>query len=1301
MPSPEAAAALPELAVKVTPPQLPKGLDPLVAEVGKRAALPKREVAAGEVSEGIIGKAEAWLGGSGLAWMLLGAAVLGLLGFGAWWLWWRPKRKKQPPKRPPQRAPLPNVYADFAKFRRRLPSPLARILDDLQPVILLGNNASQREQIALQLSGVLERERIYSGVVPRSDQALSVYFGARSLVLVPSEPFLNSPGSSGDAKWRKVLARVSRVRAPRVVVCLAHAPLDAGELEQSTLWTAKLRAHLDLIAAIRDESIEVSVVIAQSPSVDASGPLGATDALFEILYASGELKLARRSTSLAPFGGTLPLGSEEKRQYGKDWVVENLRAYRRRWPRLLAERKPPAERKQSAARVLNLARFSETFQDWSASLGANLAELLVPDARQHLRPLGRELRFLPCRGELLVGTLTAFSGPSDETGRRWRPKQSLLHRLIVASVAATLSVLMWLAYQSDRSDWDAAATAALRYDPPEAAAELSVVKRYVDGLSTRTSFMLPEFFERDALKCTVIGAARKHLRELLDDAVDAYVVPEDVLQLVALYVAGNPDACPGSNHGNDAAYRELGVVIEQNIEEWRHVCDLSEQEISSYLAMACPQSVLQLETLEREYGKGRGERAWDPVPSVAHLGASLQKLRGECQLTAEETAAIQVAERIGDAVADIGMQHGAALAVLDVIRKIDTPSMGLLSGVFGRYEARLQASEDLRDEQDDMQLLARDLRPFSELSGKGHAMPRLGSLNDLNEQLRAHLAGELPAGEDTMVRLTVPGNTYLIDRRKVRASLLVRALGGLQQDFSDNVVAREMAAEAEELTFFSPVQYARLHAWTPRGSLTDGVYIKSDVPWRYTSAGFQAAVLGPVESMRQLLATETCSGGADPSSERPNVTSGMELVSGRLSSYLIAYAEAWHGIYDSFNVSARSDLELSQTLAALARPTSAHLALMREVVRQTQLAAPEAFPFPELLGAAHEPFATLPAALNEKNFAGYQALLLEVANAGQAEPPGRGAPASARGEQSAERAEASVDALVAALSGFGALVVAGLRDPARDVRARAHAWLDEVALSPALRQPFLQPIEEAYARGHENLAGALSTWWRAKAREIDADIWKRFPFTPGSTLDASPLDVEAWLHPEEGRFPNEVLSIHRLVMQCGARPCVQLPNGLQQTVKKLLEVQRALFDAQGEPKPLVFQLEPVPFSSQSALPKRAILRLGDARYEYFNTTSRRVAVSAPWNEAHVASLNVELVSARTVDELALPISTPKSGWALLHLLRAAKTVRGGRYTWELDTTLHGARRGKVSVSYDVCQDLSQCNGLFERVLGWP
>src|SRR5690606_11609661 len=126
------------------------------------------------------------------------------------------KKKKKAP-------PALDLYADWRCFERRLPRSMRRVLDDLQPVIVLGDNASEKELFATRQSRVADNEQLYPGRVSHRGKGLSVYLGARSLVLVPSDEFLESPASSEDASLRRLLMRVARVRTPKVVVCVSGA----------------------------------------------------------------------------------------------------------------------------------------------------------------------------------------------------------------------------------------------------------------------------------------------------------------------------------------------------------------------------------------------------------------------------------------------------------------------------------------------------------------------------------------------------------------------------------------------------------------------------------------------------------------------------------------------------------------------------------------------------------------------------------------------------------------------------------------------------------------------------------------------------------------------------------------------------------------------------------------------------------------------------------------------------------------------------------------------------------------------
>ncbi|HTV22302.1 MAG TPA: ImcF-related family protein, partial [Polyangiaceae bacterium] len=1057
-PAPSTLPGLPSSVKLPSLPKLPKELAPAAAQVEKQAtslvdgkpasaAAPATNTgapAAAASAPAATTNAEAaappetlWSKVAPIAGWAAPATLVPLaIGVGIWW--WK-KRKSTPAgaEAAKKNKPALDMFADWKSFRRKLPRSMRRALDDLQPVIVLGNNASEKEMLSLQLSRVADNEQLFPGRVSYRGKGLDLYLGARSLVLVPSDEFLDAPASNEDESWRKVLLEVARVRAPRVVVCLAQAPLDSGNLDEMTLWTSKLRSHVDVIVAVRNEDIELSVALVQAPTASRSATPRSTDALFELLGSLGKHEGFEETLSLRldAVSDQLSPRVEERRESAQRWVIERLRRTRKGWPRLLAHPE------YDSTRVLMLARFFEEFESWSASLGAGLAELLVRDERQTRRVLGQELCFVPCVDRRLIGTLAAFAGPSETRAGRWRPKQSLVHRLVVATVVGMLSVGLWLAYEHDETAWDEAATAALRYDPPAGANELDVVRRYVDP-GSRIGAPRAKFFERETVRCVAVDSARRYLSGLLDHAVEAFEAPEDVLQLVALYVAGNADACKLDNDPNQPVYAELSATIQEHIEQWRHVTGLSEEEIAGYLELACPQTRVRLSKLEAEYGQVRsGEQEWDDVPSVATFGADLTSLRGQCQLTAEERASIEDAEAIVGALNGIGERHGAALSVLETIRKLDTPTMGLLTGVFDRYERRLQAIEDLGDEHEGVQQLARDLRPFSDLDGARSAAPEVGSLGELNQQLRAHLAGEVPEGEDAMVRLTVAANTYVIDRQKVRASLLVRALGHLQQDFIDTTIKRELAASSQELVFFPDSQHDRRHHWATPGSIPSGVGVLEEVPWRYTATGFRDAVLGPVESMHELFGAHRCGDGKEDPERDAHVARANEFVATRLANYLRGYAEAWRRVYDSFTISANGDAELAATLAALSRPTSIQVALLREVLRQTRLSAADGWPFLDMLGIASAPFDTLEGVVNDKALGDYQGLLLELANAGQdvTEASATGWAAASAPAPRPSNADDNVNAFVSSLSGFGRIVVSGLRDPKVDVRTRAQA----------------------------------------------------------------------------------------------------------------------------------------------------------------------------------------------------------------------------------------------------------------------
>jgi hypothetical protein len=1284
--------------------QLGKQAGAAEAQLSKQAGAAGKQAsaAASKGAQGIAKDARAQLSqlsvdtSSPAVWAVGGVLLVGLALL-AFWLW----RRRQAGAAPKAAAPAPSeldLYKEWRSFRKRLPARIKRVLDDFQPVILLGNTASEKERMALELSGVAEREREFPGKVVFRGEGLSAFLGSSSVVLVPSEAFLRTVGAETNASWCKLLRKVCAVRAPRVVVCLSQAPLDGGDLAEVTAWTSTLRRHIDLIVATRNEDIEVSVTLAQAPLLEGAS-LRLTDALFELISSLSDHE-GVRATLCAPLAGlteSLSEGSEDRRRDGERWASQVLRRYRRGWPRLLAH---PG---QTAPRLLALAQLFEHFPRLSGCLGAALGELFVNDERQRRRGVGQELVLLPARKEGLVGVVAAFSGPRDDGGR-WHPNRLLLHRLGVASGAGVLSLVLWLVYSSDKAAWDLAATAALRYVPPEQSEELRYVKDYLEGRMSRPALVLPEFFERDLLRCLVVDADHHYLQGLIDQAVRTVSTPETVLQLAALYLAGTPTDCGSQFELLERGYGQLHDAIHDNVRQWHLLTELSVEEIYGYLSLACPQWALSTAQIQETYSSANPPGAsWPSVPSAEAFGAALESLSGACRVTDEEEDAIVDLEEFVQLSSDMAETHGAAYAVLDVFNEVNNPSMTALSAVFGRFRPRFEALQDLSVERDDLELLVRDVLPFSAHDqAKRATRPPVDSVKKLTRQLQAFMAGQIPEGEDAKVRMTFERNTFVVDRKKVRDSLLTRALDDLHDEFTQAVETHEAHGATAEALFFDDARFDRPYTWLPVSVMPSGLTVLGSVPRRYTVEGFQQQVLEPLEDMRRLLDARSCS--ADDAAAKDLADDLNRFVEERLDAYLGEYARQWQRVYESFHVRAEDDDDLTEVLQALTRQSSPQLAMLREVLRQTSLEAGEQSPFSDDLTIARAPFDTLAPAADEKAFAEYRALLVELANASQSEPsaaapPGRSA-APEPGQAPAPSFEQSIADLTSGLTGFGRVVLAGLRDPKQDLRSRAHAWAQGVSLAPALRGALLEPFDAVYASGERSLASNLGRWWASRRQELERDVYWRFPFNAYGATDALVADVVAWLDPREGRFAIEVDPIAKLMNQCAGNPCVALPPSLSETVHRTHAIARVLFDDKSQPKPIALSLEPVPFTQQRFAPRRTTLRLDSLNHEYFNTAPRGSTLSIPWNEARVARLEVQIVGETGADGLTVPIDTESSPWAMFHLLQRASGKEAGRYRWELDVTGRDVRIGKTSVSYRVCQDVTLCNGLFTEALRW-
>lgn len=1244
-----------------------------------------------------------WLGS---AWFWVGVVSLILVAGAAVFFWRKRKGKTTGPWSMGGKAVAEyDPQGDYSLFRSRLPAEVVRALDDYHPIIVLGNNASEKERLVLRLSGVESNQQRLRGRAIFAGMSLAIYLGARTLVLVPTEQFLGSPDAHQNPSWEKLLRCVCRIRSPRVLICLSQAPIDAGALEEITAWASRLRAHVERLSLIRNAAIETNVVFAQAPEGGTIATIGLTDAFFRLLRSLGvrEGFGEIQRVSLEGFNQGLPADPEEATRAAKDYVAGGLRRLERAWPTLLIHEEC------AMPELLRHVRLFEEFEGFTTRLGASLAEVFSMAQGRPPHAVAVDLWLLPDH-EAAWGNALGLFAPSTHVDGKWRPSAVVAHRVYVATGTLVLAVLMSIGFAASKREWEFVAKQALEYVPPVTQGKLSAVREYSlqlpqvldqrlsgdeDWFSRVTRklkwaahgvYLKLTFFNRDLPRCVVVDATRDYLESNLVNAIRRNEPPEYVLPLAALFLTGDPWDCDTIETDRYAAQSRLKELIGTHAEQWGLLTGLPAQEVEEYLSLACPYKAEPTTILNQLVPYGGKQRIASHVASPDGKGfvSALQELRGGCALEPKERDALALARQFAEPfeLAQKTVAYGVAFETLHKLKALGTTAATTLHDKFEPYESRFRELDELAFEHEDLELLVRDLRAVPATS-KVQAGDSLATIH----RLLVSQSREFPSPDVVEVRMSFFGESYVIDRRKVRTSALLESL----ERFGRRASEVGNGSGIPEALFFRPEDYGRIYSWLPATAIPNGIFLENSVLWRYTGEGFDAAIRKPLERLTELADRVTCR-GEDGQQVKGEIFDGIRrFATTYVSAYLAAYESQWRRLYDGFRVSPTDDKHLADVLLAFTRPSSPQLAMLREVQRQTALTIDDTAPWAKNLAAVKETFEGLSGGLDDKAFGEYQGLLLELANAA-AEAKGEGA---APGKSKSPKGD-PVEAFLQELTGLARLVALGVREPKNDVLSRGEAWLAAAKIPSDLRRPFVQPIESAYGSGRTMLAKAFQGYWERERAKLDADWLALYPFAPKAESDASVLAVRTWLHPSEGRFFVEVAPICDWMIDNSKALGVSVPATMPETVARLRALSQTLFDSKGEPSPVRVKWEPVPFAAPTI--KGMSLILGDVYERYYNDVPRTTVLSVPWATEYVASIKVELVGATSEGETTLVVPSRKSPWAFYHLLDAAqvgdkveKTPSGtGRSqlterTWILETTNErGNLRAWGSIHYRVC-----------------
>jgi hypothetical protein len=480
-------------------------------------------------------------------WILLGLALLLLLVVAALvWRRMRRRRAARPTAEPaaPERGPDLNqqLRGDWRRFRRGLPAPARRSLDQFHPVVLLGTESAGKAQIIERFGGVAQRRVELGSGAALVDGQLRCLLGGDVLLIDLAEETVRAPRELVAAGLRRALAPTVRRRQPVVVVCLSPEALDRQSEQQLAELGGALRAKLDVLAGLRDEPLAVRVVVS-----DVAGA-ARFDALFRLLELPG-------------IPSVLPIDDP-----GDEAVRASLLAY--------ADELGTALTQLTPREALELVGFLDALPHLSGALSMVLGELFAPAGELTPRPDG--LYLVPARG-----------GPNPlavpEALRRPGPSPLLKHRLIALTGSLVAAVALLFAYRLDAASWDQASAAAWSYElSSEREIDLRLaIRAYTgevrDGLVDR---LRPGFFTTGprTVACSFVKQVRQdHLLDQLSDGLAAMPErrrPEHLLYAAALLYASR-----------DSGLRHL---VQDRLDDWAAALGLEPSLVIDYLRMAGP-----------------------------------------------------------------------------------------------------------------------------------------------------------------------------------------------------------------------------------------------------------------------------------------------------------------------------------------------------------------------------------------------------------------------------------------------------------------------------------------------------------------------------------------------------------------------------------------------------------------------------------------------------------------------------------------------------------------------------------------
>ena len=220
---------------------------------------------------------------------------------------------------------------------------------------------------------------------------------------------------------------------------------------------------------------------------------------------------------------------------------------------------------------------------------------------------------------------------------------------------------------------------------------------------------------------------------------------------------------------------------------------------------------------------------------------------------------------------------------------------------------------------------------------------------------------------------------------------------------------------------------------------------------------------------------------------------------------------------------------------------------------------------------------------------------------------------------------------------------------------------------------FHKPILLLHELGLKELKSSFETHWKMQIYPQLETIFSKFPFNREATAMAQLDEVNTLLNPQSKFYQDieKMISIFCFLKEGRWVPlagnCVGLENAIYDQLNRITKISQTLWNAEGNPKPLICKISPIPFTEQGPLvPVKSCIMAGTQTIHNINQDPTWQSLSIDWWKMDQSLVGVTVMNKSSNSKSYRSVQPPSSIWSFFALLKEGQNNEN-IWQWKLPT----------------------------------